>query len=146
MLEEPVSTKCQRSWLCVFCDDNVSHLVELCIEGIKIEKKVDSGIRKCSHASIMVSHRIDVINPYGIGSQIRHQPRVEAALGAVGERVQVRELVCNAWAHASQYCTVSCPRRHLTFDVILGAIGEEELGAHCRNGGHGDGRYKIGSR
>jgi len=111
MLEEPVSTKGQRSWLCVFCDDNVSHLVELRIEGIKIEKKVDSGIRKCSHASIMISHRIDVINPYGIGSQIRHQLRVEAALGAVRERVQVRELVGNAWAHTNQYWTAFHPRR-----------------------------------
>ncbi len=33
----------------------------------------------------------------------------------------------------------------LTFDVVLGAIGEEEFGAHGRDGGHVDGTYKIGS-
>lgn len=144
MLAEPISTNGQRSWLCIVCDDNLSHLVELRIEGIEIEKQVDSHIRKCSHASIMIAHRIDVIDSYGIGTQIRHQPRVEAALSAVREGVQARELVCNAWANADQYCTAIAGEGNVTFDVVLGAIGEEELGAHCRDGGHGDGRYKIG--
>lgn len=35
--------------------------------------------------------------------------------------------------------------KRLTFDVVLGAIGEEEFGAHRGYGGHGDGRHKISS-
>lgn len=60
--------KGQGSCPCAFHDGLLSYLIELRIESVEIEKQVDSHIRKGSHASIMVSRRIDVVDSYSVCS------------------------------------------------------------------------------
>ena len=110
-------------------------LVKLSVKGVQIEPDVYSTSSKSTHACIVISCRVYVIDPYGIRPQICHGGRVEHALSCIGERVEGGQLVGNAcgWCQRDGAGLMGWK---LTFDVILGSIGEEELGSNGRNSGH----------
>jgi hypothetical protein len=73
-----------------------TYLFDLGIEGIQVDPEIDPSIFKGRHAGLVVAIGVDVVDAYGVGSDLLHEGSIELALGVVDQRVIGGELVSNA--------------------------------------------------
>lgn len=85
------------SFPCVRIASVSSYLLDLRVEGIKIQPDIYAGGSEGLHAAVVVGGGIDVVNAYRIGANRLHELRVELALRVVNERVVGDELVCDSY-------------------------------------------------
>lgn len=72
-----------------------THLLNLCVEGVQIDKKVNTRLRKGIHTALVVSVWVDMVDTNAIDPQLSHLRDVALALFRIDERVLRDELVGN---------------------------------------------------
>jgi hypothetical protein len=68
---------------------------DVCFEVVHIDPQVYSGICKGAHATRVICLAIYMVDANGISTELLHKSGIQLALGRVGERVLIDELVGN---------------------------------------------------
>ena len=76
-------------------DRDLAHLIDLRGEVVQIHEEIYARIRKCFHAILVVTSRINVVDTDSIRTQLFHERCIKRALCVVDERVVGSQLVRN---------------------------------------------------
>jgi hypothetical protein len=117
-----------------------STLVDLRVERIKVQPDIDTSIRKCLHAVVVLALGIDMVHADRVHANRLHEGSIGGALRCGDERVIGNELVRHT-CHSYQPHSLPNNCAEHTLDVELITIAGEELGPLCR-----DSRNSIDAR
>lgn len=74
----------------------IPYLVDLGVEGIQVDKQVDTCILKGTHTAAVVTSRVNMIYAYSIRSQLLHGGSIAFALALIEKRIGRDKLVGNS--------------------------------------------------
>jgi hypothetical protein len=71
----------------------MAYRVNLSVKSIQVQQQIYAHICESRHASVVVSLGVDVIHADRVRCQVLHQRSIALALGGIGERVGLGELI-----------------------------------------------------